>query len=471
MRSVAVALSTLLAAVALAPRAVAQATSPRDTVDDADDDDEDDDVRPRANLNLELPLFDAPFNLQKTGPYPSMAQSLAVTKDLYELALYGTGRIADPEQRGWPGFGARLLAFGALAVGMKIPFGEAWLHEEWHRAVMAHRGISSHNGVYDHHGSLVPVNHVTDEDLIRLKRDHVADLVRLDEAGMEAEHQLALAIETDVFFRDTRLFHQAPVLFSHISTSGYLFTCASNDSAKETRKQNDGDGTDVAERDFTGLDCDGWVYDLFRPKEPYEERGPHPSGVGIDRYRTWPGLSGDERRFLELQARLSLLNLVDPFAFVRDPGGIREAGDRLRYTANLRHHLTSYGYALSTNVFARHRDLGMLTTLSLGFNHERSFPGVDVTAVDLPLRWLPDVGGGPLVGQLRGALWLQPEAQDFYTTRSSAGGLASARVGTDPRRGLAPYLEVEGKTPGWVAGNVYLDRNVSTRLGVSAIVF
>jgi plastocyanin len=32
---------------------------------------------------------------------------------------------------------------------------------------------------------------------------------------------------------------------------------------------------------------------------------------------------------------------------------------------------------------------------------------------------------------------------------------------------LGAFAEVEAKTPGWVSGNVYLDRNVSVRTGVT----
>ena len=37
----------------------------------------------------------------------------------------------------------------------------------------------------------------------------------------------------------------------------------------------------IAKRDFVGLDCNAWVYDLFRPNEPYELRGIHPIGNWI----------------------------------------------------------------------------------------------------------------------------------------------------------------------------------------------
>jgi hypothetical protein len=33
-------------------------------------------------------------------------------------------------------------------------------------------------------------------------------------------------------------------------------------------------------------------------------------------------------------------------------------------------------------------------------------------------------------------------------------------------RTIEPYVEIEAKTGGWVAGDVYLDRNLSVRTGL-----
>ena len=72
-------------------------------------------------------------------------------------------------------FGMALTVFAAnvLISSMPIPLYDVWMHEEWHRAVMTQRNISSHNGVYnfDFGSSSIPVDRVTDDDLIRLKKN------------------------------------------------------------------------------------------------------------------------------------------------------------------------------------------------------------------------------------------------------------------------------------------------------------
>src|SRR5690606_9411397 len=97
----------------------------------------------------------------------------------------------------------------------------------------------------------------------------------------------------------------------------------------------------------TGFDCVSYVYDLFRPDEPYEARGPHPSGEGIARYRSRDDLTATEKDYLHRMALYSWLNLIDPF-WLTYTGW--EWGDRL-WTATLRHRLPPFGHIRVQNIF------------------------------------------------------------------------------------------------------------------------
>lgn len=66
----------------------------------------------------------------------------------------------------------------------------------------------------------------------------------------------------------------------------------------------------------------------------------------------------------------------------------------------------------------------------------------------------------------RGSVWLQPERLRYDSDRRIPGGLASVRASWGGARTIEPYLEIEAKTGGWVAGDVYLDRNLSVRTGL-----
>lgn len=65
------------------------------------------------------------------------------------------------------------------------------------------------------------------------------------------------------------------------------------------------------------------------------------------------------------------------------------------------------------------------------------------------------------------ALWLQPEDQLFRSRAGDPGGLVAVRVRYPTERRLGVFADVEGKTAGWVAGNVSLGANVAMRVGAS----
>jgi hypothetical protein len=110
-----------------------------------------------------------------------MAQSLALTEAFYEgshAAIQGA----------WGKH--RLLGRASVALWdyytMALPLGDAWVHEEFHRAVMGSRGIDSFNDIYKLKlgAEAIAVSHVEDEGLVRLKREHPAEQARLGVAGV-----------------------------------------------------------------------------------------------------------------------------------------------------------------------------------------------------------------------------------------------------------------------------------------------
>jgi hypothetical protein len=424
---------------------------------------------PPMTLRLELPVADVPFNVAHGGRFPSMAQSLWITADAYEL-LHGGLRFAlDPYgATGWNHLFAVLLLGAADLLTEALPPMLAWQHEEWHRAVMANRGIDSYDDVYKLRpfAEIINVSHVTDEDLIRLKREHPADQVRMQTAGIEGNYQLVRTLEELSFFDDSRAPHLILLPLLLVENSAYMFTCASRQADTITADANREEGADVPRRDFTGLDCNGWVYDLHRPDEPYQARGTHPSGVGIDRYRTWSGLSPAEQRYLRTQAWLSLLNGLDPQAFGWRAFLHRRADGRLlAWNAALRHLPTSFGYQIRGDVYLRSDTYRLAAGLQANVNGARVLPGVEASVLRHRLG-----EGAPLALSLRLAAWLQPDDQRFDSTTAAPGGLATVRLLWEGAR-VQPFVELEGKSAGWVAGNVYLDANLSARAGLAAIAF
>ncbi|MDH5443949.1 MAG: hypothetical protein OEY52_00240 [Gammaproteobacteria bacterium] len=420
----------------------------------------------QPSLILELPLADYPFNGIDGYTAPSMQQSLNITKNFYQYGHYKFDEWYADDPTG------RMLSIVAFdVITTWLPFGDAWLHEEWHRAVMSHRNVDSYNEVYDLplFADTISVKDVRDEDLVRLKADHPADMVRMHAAGLEAQNELNFSLEKDQFFNKTQTFDQVLIWLNYLNNIGYLHTCASNESNRITDELMEEEGQDISERDFTGLDCNAWVYDLFRPDEPYAARGVHPSGVGIRRYIKYADLTTEEQDYLETNARLSFLNLVNPFLLnQRSFLGTNPFNDKpMQWNASLRHHLTSFGYSIEANLFLKQDTTNIMLIWRNYFNKDHHFPGLELALYRLPVNFF----GARLPVTVRAAIWQQPKDQLFTTSESEQGGLAGIKLHIPWTRQMESYFEVETKSHGWVAGNVYLEPETSYRFGIAAHLF
>ena len=425
---------------------------------------------PRREFNLDLPLLDMPFNAKTRGTVPSMSQSLAASRTFYDLAHLGLESTFElkPRASGWEGFKSKFAyAVSDFFLLQTLPGGQAWLHEEWHRAVMANRGVASYNDVYNLKifSSLIAVSQESDSDLVALKRDHPADQVRLAAAGMEAEHALAQDLESDTFFNENPSYRTFLLWSLNTSPIGYLGACASDTADKETDKQNKADGASIPKRDFIGLDCTGWIRDLNRPEESFAARGTHPSGVGINRYTKFSDLTPTEKDYLRLNRNLSYLNLINPFMFGHD--SFQGAGlfgeSEARYNMNLRHDLTSFGTSLSANMYYASSFLKTRATLFGYHNHLNWYTGMEINVLDLPVP-----GFGDWLASVRAQLWQQPKNFSFHTNEAMSGGLLGVKLAYNRFTYTNPYISLTGKTRGWVSGEVEQEKNLSTIVGVTS---
>jgi hypothetical protein len=366
---------------------------------------------------------------------PSMEQSLSWTAAFYDASHRAIQRAWGRNER----YGKASVALFDLATIALLPLSDTWIHEEWHRAVLANRAVASFDDVYRLrlNPQAVSVSHVRDENLVRMKREHPADFVRAHAAGIEAEHALVLRLEKEHFFDGATSWNLPLYWFAKANSIAYIASGATHEANRLTDKWEGDEGAHVSRRDFTGHDFTAWVYDLFRPHEPYEGRGVHPSGVGIRRYVRESDLTGAERSYLRRQGRLATINLLDPNL-------IGLYGQR--FNAAAAHVLTPFGYVIDVDLFVRRPKL--FVVLHAYANHGRTFPGVEATWLDSTL-------------SPRLALWRQPEHLLFRDRGGRLGGLVGVRF----RRGQW-FAEVEAKSAGWVEGNVHLDRSVNVRLGV-----
>jgi hypothetical protein len=375
-------------------------------------------------LAEDVTLLDAD-NFARGFHAPSMEQAVSWT-----AAFYDTSHRAI--RRHW-----EIVLFDlAVDAGLPLPLSDTWVHEEFHRAVLQNRGVASFDDVYKFRlaASSTAVSHVSDDNLVRMKRDHPADFVRAHEAGIEGEHAMVLRLERQHFFDGATSWNVPLYLLVKLNSIAYIASGSTSEANRLTDQWERDEGTDVSRRDFTGHDFTAWVYDLFRPDEPYTARGIHPSGVGLRRYIRQSDLTDAERRYLHRQGRLAVLNLLDP--------NLVDLSAR-RFNAAAAHVLTPFGYTIDVNTFIHPK---LFIALHDYVNHEHSFPGAEAALED----------------RVRIALWKQPAHQLFRDRSGRLGGLVSVRV-----HHRKFFAEVEAKSAGWVEGNVHLDRSISVRAGVS----
>jgi hypothetical protein len=427
-----------------------------------------------SKLKLDLPLFEFPYQIEAMNTVgrgffsgyanPSMSQSLAVTVDLLSGFHFGMKYFYDytriHEPFNW------LIFYLGIGLGdfllTYLPGGDGWLHEEYHRSVLTRYRVNSFNGMnlFPIGAETVSVYNIKDEDLIRLKKISPPDFVRLRAAGIEGEYLLINNLQRNNFFYDQYLFNE--ILYWMVTLNSHFYIYASSDPADvndSTRKMNQTEKT-IASRDISGYDFTAWVYDLFRPNEPYEARGPHPSGVGIDRYRTTEDLTDDELKYLKGQFSWHFVNYLSPMIF-----GIHSIplGSYLTGNFAMRHLLTSFGSVVSAQALLKYGSFNAAFAYHSYLNYKNYFPAIEAELIDYPLYF----SGFGIFLSPRVIIGMQPEDQKFKTGKPEFLGLFGLRVDFLVSRYFLPYVDFTAKTDGWVAGNEYIDGNVSVRIGLS----
>lgn len=427
-------------------------------------------------LQIDLPLLDMPFqrDAARAGEFfdsYSMQQSLAVTQNLHRLNYHLNNklwhRIIVPDtksKRVYNRIAANLTAglVDYVFTYYGVVLSPQWLHEEFHRAGLTIRGISSYNETYNRfNGGFAngSVSRVTDENLMRLKREAPQELVRSFAAGIESEFLLLRGLQKDNFYSGAKHANVALNILLTKHAIDYVNQFKRSDYNASIDSMN-AYGLTVDFRDFVGWDFTPWVYDLHRPKEPYEARGTHPSGVGIDRAVKTTSLTDEEYGYLETMGKMQYLNFLSPFLIGINRIRINE---QTAFNVAVRHYLNSFGYDLSTDFFIDHRGQQYLVSLHGYRNRHHWLPGIELERSPYAIRV---AGNQRLTVQPAAMLWLQPH--DFYDRKGRPGALLRIQGAYALDKTWCVVAVAEGKTQGWVAGNPYLDARTSFRLGVSA---
>ncbi len=400
---------------------------------------------------------------------PSMQQSISTSASFYNSINFAFSKL---KINWFKNNYLNELVKSSLFVGSQLivtylPLGDAWLHEEFHRAVLTNNLTRSYNQVYDFpfFRSSISVNRVSDDDLIRFKRTNPQDFTRLHSAGIEGEYMLNHKLQSYNFFYNQQYPYYIYSIMWTANSFYYVWFCHTGKAEAETAKANSQDGKDITIRDFTGLDFLAWTYDLFNPHEPYEARGIHPSGVGINRYIAPSRLNDEQLKYLKRQGFLQLINFASPMMLgINRIPSIKKNGSYFNFAFH--HILTSFGNDISFYFFYKKQKFNIISAIHLYNNYKLRTPGLEFEIIDYDFL----LNNFTINPSVKTYVWLQPKNLLFFDTDSKIGGLIDFKLKFGKKH-FYPYLSLTLKSKGWVAGYVEQNKYFSVRAGVSWYVF
>jgi hypothetical protein len=448
-----------------------------------------------TKLVLDFPILDLPyayyatnveenkianFGVQPTGlglfkawQSPSMEQSTQFSNNFRYALFLGTKTLVHHKKsdRGFKKIGKYTLESAINYVGdLFIPFGQVWQHEEFHKAAMTHANFFSNNTLNDwitgrknvNSGSTKSVNAVLDTNLVIVKAKSNRDLVRISAAGGEGEIYGEEQMQKNNFFNETGFASSISQIFRALSVRGYISACSDKQSStKTTLDFMKEEGSNQALRDFTGLDFSAWAYDLFNPNKPYSARGLNPNGNGYDRYIYGEKLSIEQYGWLKKQGNLAVLNFVSPMNFFVNSITLKKYADGTTLKGNfaLRYYPTAFGNQLGLNLLLKKGKYNLFLNPAINQNYTHNFPSLEAQLIDYPLF-------NRMNTTVRAMVWSQPENQAFQTANGAIGGLIAAKIHYKIGKSIYPYVNIGYKTQGWVAGDVFLDKNLDFKTGL-----
>ncbi|MDX1478913.1 MAG: hypothetical protein R3301_14470 [Saprospiraceae bacterium] len=413
---------------------------------------------------LRFPILDLPLNFKDGIYYPSWQQSINLTKNIHQTVNKGLANWLEPVDPLW----GKVLTAGA-SLGFNVlhtflPTGLGWQHQEAHRAILRANGISSENESYNKICNFCNSVHrpapffsrrlatfdVLDQAMVDFKADNYADFNRNRGAGHEAQMEMTLALKKDAFYYHTPLYRDLVPMWFNAFIVIRLVRESKDDDYDQKIDERNFDETTIEERDISGVEMTPWVYDLFLPDEPYDQRGTnggaHPYYDGIDRYIGNEDLTQEMIDYLGKQQNLVLLNLISPQMF-----GIRKFksknpfnGRPLYFNFNVSHNVTSFGYIIDVNFMVQEGKYNWFFTIHNYNNQNNYWPGLGAELIRYPLN----------KGFISGGLdvWIQPENQRFFDNRGQGGFALKCTYDTAISKRLEWSIGADFKTEGVVFG-------------------
>lgn len=414
-----------------------------------------------VKLNLKIPVFEYPDNIQIPHIYPTMNQAHKYSFSLYDYGFYridATGnklfndktssKLSNKVFKYLVGF-----AFSYWGSELPIPLG-VWAHEEYHRSVLGINDIKSKNGNWIFTKWNGTVFGVSDSSLSDLKQNRIDNLLYAYTAGIQYHADLTREISTNDFYNTRSNYKNPLLLYNAYYIYNYFRYSASKDTDADKIAIAEKESANPLDRDFAGNDITAWIYDMFNPELPYTSREVFPQGNGVNRRIGISDLSPDAQDYLKQQKDLSLLNFINPAVFLINRIKVNEQFSFNFFTQYVPVH---FGNSIALYVPFKLSNRDFLVQLNRYSSYVNQSYGIGVGYSGIELSDRVDV-------DVQVNYWKQP--QSFFSSQTISGGLLSAtwHYGlTDKINGVASFT---GKTKGWVLGEPDIDHSLSLHLGV-----
>jgi hypothetical protein len=443
-------------------------------------------VHENANLILEVPFLDLPYlqSSAKTignttqpaaanyfGAYanPGMNIALGLTYSTYASVHYGLKRAVTIDNKFWHNV---LLGLGVGAADLGLhytPLGSKWLHNEYVKSIMSVNGINGQNEMNYFTNNANQVTHVSDQALTQFKANNNAAFVRMQAAGMEGEYLLIDKLQRNNFFYKSNLPNLILYWFTTIKNVNLINNQSdATEANKSIANLVSAAGNNPSQKDYVGLAFTSWVYDLFNPTAQYKERGKYSEISGVDRYISPDKLNKAEQvDYMRKHSMLHYINCISPLMFGIKGISVKkdDMGNQWRLNFTGRHIFTSFGNDVSAKVYYQTPAYNWVFTLHNYNNFNHTFQGLETELVDVIVK----TEKKELEFSIKAMVWGQPKNNDFKTSDAQAGGLVGIKMQYPFSKIIRPYIDIEAKSAGWVAGNPYLGNNMSIRLGLNAV--
>lgn len=397
---------------------------------------------------------------------PGMYQATELNLDAVNTLVWGsqilTNKLIKPKtfvRKVGNVITTQLLSVSSIFVLGGFPLGGGWLHEEYHRAMLATNRVASKNPFDDYHLDITDgsVKNIYDNALRNFKKNDPYGFNRMLIAGAEGELLSARRMQENNFFNNANLPAELVSFFYINSAATYFSSNYSN--IDSTSIQANRTESNMLIRDFTGHDFSGWIWHLFKPDIPYDSLGIHPSGVGINRYITSDRLTQQEKYYYEKTKSLAVLNFISPMIF-----GFRKIRLKEGTYGNfaIQYQPTSFGVDLEFRFYLMNKYNKYCFSLHNYRNYNNNFYSAELNWVDFSFKKLEKFSFTSRI-----MVGTQPKNQEFFTNRSRFFGVLSVSTIYRINNHLGAYWQLQAKSDGWVAGDEYLKSMIRLRAGMS----